>query len=747
VADAPPANAAPRTTAALVTECSAGSAAFFRTVARLGVQAAEALEHAHGQDIIHRDVKPGNLMVDGRGRLWVTDFGLAHVRGQASLTMSGDLLGTLRYMSPEQALAKRVVIDHRTDVYSLGATLYELLTLEPAFPGKDRQELLRQVAFEEPRPPRKLNRAIPAELETVVLMAMAKGPADRYATAQDLADDLRRFLEDRPILARPPTLVQRARKLARRHPGVTVTAALFTAALLVLAVVGLTINNVLLDGERARARSNLQRAESAEKDLRAQRDRARAAESKATKNLEQAQRAEREKAEKLWQAKLAQAQAGRWSGRVGRRFESMEALREAAQIAGLLGLGEEALLKLRNEAIACMALPDLRPRPEFDRYTAEGTGGAVDSRLRRHATSDDQGTITIRRVPGDQVIARLRGVGTRASSLHFSPDGRSLAVIYPPDPQARRGRCFIWDLGRREVVLRLPPEVAASGLRWSPDSRRLAVDYRSPQAYRTGSPPTASSPNSPNSMIALYNVDSRKELPRFPAGEALYDFAFDPSGRQLAILAPAGAVRIRDVETGRLVDQFAFPAPAKRLAWGCEGRFLAAAYAEPAAVHEGWRIYLWDVPAGRLARVLEGHRNTPIHVAFNRAGDLLASNSWDYTVRLWNPWTGKELLRAQSDWGALRFSPDDRFLLENVGWSGSRHCWELPTGQEYRQLYTPAENTLSWGLVTFSPDGRLLAAECTDGIRLWDVRSVKHVARLRARPATRASDRCQPLRG
>src|SRR4029450_1802828 len=121
---------------------------------------------------------------DGR-HLWITDFGLAHCQSQAGLTMTGDLLGTRRYMRPEQALAQRVMIDHRTDIYSLGITLYELLTLEPAFPGQDRQELLRQIAFEEPTAPRRLNKAIPAELETIVLKAMAKNPAERYATTQE----------------------------------------------------------------------------------------------------------------------------------------------------------------------------------------------------------------------------------------------------------------------------------------------------------------------------------------------------------------------------------------------------------------------------------------------------------------------------------------------------------------------------------------------------------------------------------
>src|SRR5205823_5050881 len=142
---------------------------------------------------------------------------LAHLQGDPRLTATGDLMGTLRYMSPEQALAQPIGVDHRTDIYSLGATLYELLTLQAAFNGRDRQELLRQIAFDEPPPPRRINKAIPAELETIVLKAMAKNPADRYGTAAELADDLERFLKDEPIRARRPTLIHRSRQWARRH--------------------------------------------------------------------------------------------------------------------------------------------------------------------------------------------------------------------------------------------------------------------------------------------------------------------------------------------------------------------------------------------------------------------------------------------------------------------------------------------------------------------------------------------------
>jgi eukaryotic-like serine/threonine-protein kinase len=219
---------------------------FFRQVAKLGIQAAEALEHAHSLGVVHRDIKPGNLLLDAQGKLWVTDFGLARTAADAGLTISGDLVGTLRYMSPEQALARHGLVDHRTDVYALGATLYELLTGRPVVMGEEKQEILRQIAFEEPVAPRKLNRAIPMDLETIVLKAIEKNPEDRYAAAQLLANDLRSYLADLHIVARRPTLVQRARKWSRQHPSVVASA---TVAL-VLAVVALTVSNVLIAREK-----------------------------------------------------------------------------------------------------------------------------------------------------------------------------------------------------------------------------------------------------------------------------------------------------------------------------------------------------------------------------------------------------------------------------------------------------------------------------------------------------------------
>ncbi len=250
--------------AELTTKRASRSESFYRTIARLVIQAAEALEHAHQMGVIHRDIKPANLLVDHRGNVWVTDFGLAQFHTSAGLTRTGDILGTLRYMSPEQADARHGAINVRTDVYALGATLYELLTLRPMFDAEDHHRLLRQILNEEPKPPRAVDRHVPFELETIVFKAVSKNPADRYASAREFADDLRRFVDNRPILARRPTMTQRLRKWGRRHPSVAIA----TVVLLLLVAVGSSVSAVLIwqahEREREAHERERQRADEAE---------------------------------------------------------------------------------------------------------------------------------------------------------------------------------------------------------------------------------------------------------------------------------------------------------------------------------------------------------------------------------------------------------------------------------------------------------------------------------------------------
>ena len=219
----------------------------YRTIATLMAQAAEALEYAHQQGIIHRDIKPANLLIDMKHNLWITDFGLAHLHTEQNLTHTGDVLGTIRYASPEQVSGQRVMLDHRTDLYSLGATFYELITLRPVFTATDRHVLLQQILNHDPVAPRSIDRSIPVEFETILLKLLSKRPEERYGSAQEVADDLHRFLRNDPILAKPPTLVERMRKWGRRHPSYVV--ALVVVMLAVMTVSG--ISNYLV------AQSNL----------------------------------------------------------------------------------------------------------------------------------------------------------------------------------------------------------------------------------------------------------------------------------------------------------------------------------------------------------------------------------------------------------------------------------------------------------------------------------------------------------
>jgi serine/threonine protein kinase len=209
---------------------------YFRGAARIGVQVAEALAYAHRQGILHRDIKPSNLLLDAQGTVWVTDFGLAKAEGSDELTRSGDVVGTLRYLAPERFDGRS---DPRSDVYSLGATLYELLTLRPAFDEPDRAHLIERVTHGEPPRPRQVEGRIPRDLETIVLKAMAREPAARYQNAEALAEDLQRFLLDRPIRARRAGPAERAWRWCRRNPvvaGLLTTAVVLAAGLAVLAL-------------------------------------------------------------------------------------------------------------------------------------------------------------------------------------------------------------------------------------------------------------------------------------------------------------------------------------------------------------------------------------------------------------------------------------------------------------------------------------------------------------------------------
>jgi eukaryotic-like serine/threonine-protein kinase len=351
---------------------------YFREVARLGAQVADALDYAHRQGVIHRDIKPPNLLLDARGNVWVTDFGLAKLVEGADLSQSHDLVGTLRFMAPERF---RGVTSPLGDVYSLGATLYELLTLKPAFAQRDQGRLVDQVTRDLPAPLRQHDRRIPRDLGTIVLKALAKDPKDRFVSAAELGDELRRYLESRPIRSRPVGPVERLWRWGRRNPWPAAAAALLTIVAIGSALAAWKFR---VDGLR----------------------------------IEDADRTTRVN---LFDSLVAQAQARRFSHRAGQRFASLDALERATKIARELNLRADCFELLRDETIACMTLPDLRPTGRVIHRPPGVLLVAFDPTMTRYALRFRDGTITIRRVADDAEIDRFapRGpsLGPRPASV------------------------------------------------------------------------------------------------------------------------------------------------------------------------------------------------------------------------------------------------------------------------------------------------------------------------------------------
>lgn len=620
---------------------------YARTVARIGLQAADALEYAHQQGVLHRDVKPSNLLLDAQGTVWVTDFGLAKATEDDDLTRTGDLIGTLRYMAPERFDGR---CDARSDVYALGLTLYEMLAGHPAFGAADREHLIRQVTQTDPPRLRDLRRAVPRDLETIVHKAIERDPGDRYATAGDLARDLERFLADRPIQARRASVAERTARWARRNPA---PAALATAVavLLTAIAVGSTIAAVYLSRKHS---------EAVAAGLEARRT--------------------------LWESYLAQARAHRRGGEAGRRAAALESVTAASR----LGVHPDRLWQLRDEAIACLALTDLRQRDLSDLPLTDSGKIGFDADLARCAYQEADGRIAIRRVVGDGQVTRLPAPPVRPVSFRFSPGGRRLAAKC--EENGRAGLAM-WDLERREVVLASPEPVEAHALDFSPDGRWLAAGRR-------------------DGSIDLYDAAAAELTRRLPVGAVPDALAFAPGGDRLAVssLSKEAAVQVRGLDGG-IAHSFALPVAPYALAWHPDGRQLAAG-------GDDGRIFLLNLDSPETEpEVFERHQGAAVSLAFHPDGDLLASASWDGTLRLWNVGTGEPLVRAPCPQaGRLRFSRDGRLL--GPGHDGQRHwLWHVDAGRECRTIADrdgPVDAT--WG-IEFRPEQGLLVTTGGAGVR------------------------------
>jgi serine/threonine protein kinase/WD40 repeat protein/Tfp pilus assembly protein PilF len=643
---------------------------YCRGVARIGVQMAEALAYAHRQGILHRDIKPSNLLLDAQGTVWITDFGLAKAEGTDELTHTGDIVGTVRFMAPERFEGKSLP---QSDIYALGATLYELLTLRPAFGDTNKAMLLERVLRELPPPPRKFDAHVPRDLETIVLKCLAKDPGGRYPTAEMLAEDLRRFLVDRPIRARRAGSAEHLWRWCRRNPAVA--GLLATVGLLLILVTAVSTGAALL------LKKELQRA-----------DQAKQAENEARK----------EALVKLWDSYLAQARAGRMSRQPGQRFGSLRAIREALQLPLPEG---RSLDELRTEAIAALCLPDLEVDREWKLDLAGLTAFTIADTFERYAFADRHGNVSVRRLDDHAELCRLPGVGPLDwyDTLHFSPDGRFLVQRCRT---AAGWRSRLWRLDGREPAEMLA--LAGSAWDFSPDSRRCAVFDHQARALR------------------IHDLEGGRELRRFRFDDPGGRLRWNPRRPLLAQCLPTGW-RTIDVETGKVVAELAVPGGCTWLAWHPEGRLLATSNDTTR------QITVWDTQTRQLALPpLEGHREAGIVLRFNHAGDLLLSNDWNHIWRLWDVRTGKQLLTRSGSACCLCLRSDDGLVGAEANEPGFRvRLFRLRRGSEFRTVvHRPPAGTGGYGKGALDPEGRLLAVSTRTGIALVDVARAEEVALL-----------------
>jgi hypothetical protein len=558
---------------------------FFRGVARLAVQVADALAYAHRQGILHRDVKPSNLLLDQQGTVWITDFGLAKAEGADDLTQTGDIVGTVRFMAPERFDGRSLP---QSDVYALGLTLYELLTLQPAFDDVNKARLVNKVLHDPPVPPRKLDSRIPRDLETVVLKCLAKDPAERYATAEALAEDLRRFLADRPVRARRASWRERSWRWCRRNPAVASLLAAVSLSLLLGTIVALAFA------------------------LRAQEERDRARE------------AWRDGQGKLFEAYLAEAKANRFSRRTGQRFETLARVRDAADLARELNVPAERVAELRQVAVTALAMPDLSPHWLGELSEKVGIADLSEDLTRILLWEPEAKTHVICSVADGKELFRLPAPDRRQEAF-FGPGGRHI-VRFSGDED---GPVEVWRVDGTQPRLirgdRFPLWFVSVHFR--PDASILALADL-------------------HGMVAIWDLEKGTEIRRFPpaGGERQPTVALHPTEPLVASCSYfTTQVLLRDYQTGRTVQGIRPPWPggSTSLTWHPDGRRLFVAEGDSDQVQE----YSFDAsklcqlrPA-RLLKTPWSHGGNVI--AINPAGDRLANNGWAMAPGLLDLETGQ----------------------------------------------------------------------------------------------------------
>jgi WD40 repeat protein/serine/threonine protein kinase/tetratricopeptide (TPR) repeat protein len=689
---------------------------YWQSVAQIGMQVGEALEYAHKQGILHRDVKPSNLLLDTQGTVWVADFGLAKADDQQNLTHTGDILGTLRYMPPEAFEGKT---DARSDVYSLGLTLYEMLALRPAFDEKERNRLIKQVTHEEPVRLSKLNRSVPRDLETIVHKAIDREPGRRYQRALDLVADLQRFVDDEPIWARRTSQAERLWRWCRRNP---VVAGLAAALILVFLAGFAAVTWKWQEADREKGIA--QAAQRGEAD---QRDIAEQQADLATRAAEHARRL-------LYASDMNLAKQAWETGDTGRARALLERQRPQAGQEDLRGFEWRYLWPLCQDA-SRLTLPGHLGRD--DAYGCLAVAISPDGRTL--ATSGQDSCV---RIWDLAPLRQTKVLSIGGRSLSFAPDGQTLAVtgernraVYLWDLAARRERAAfwhpsevkkatfsldgkllasacsdgtlqLWDVGTRRKVYALrghPNEFFC--VRFSPDGKRLAAAGR-------------------GTMVDLWDVATRRLIATLEGGHtaSVRFLTFSPDGNLLASGSWDGRVQLWDT-AGRQIRQTLHVSAAVlwSAAFSPDGKTLATGGGDGT-------LRLWDPATNHVTGLLRGHTGVAA-VAFAPDGRSLVSASRDGTTKIWDVGPTPDpnlLINFKRGIDSLAISPDGKILAVNDYLDKTVKLYDLPSRQ-CRAILRGHEN-LVW-FVTMAPGGHYLASTDTKGtILLWDLATRERVA-------------------